>query len=261
MASDRTVCIWLDFDDTLAPNAGEYTRVSRNFCRWLYDRTRRAMPLKTIAQILQEKDLAAVSAKGFDRTRYPGAMVSTYFEVYRRLMAEGTGGRPSPDEEELDVLHIYELGNSVFNRPPIPYADAEDTLRTFHEAGYTVGVITLGDRVTQRYKLAESGLDDLLPYQYIVERKDVSVYRARRREFPGAISIMIGNSVTSDINPAVEAGMYAIHIARESWTYDKSPLAESDRIYHASCLAETPAIIAEIIAREGGEAQSKSRSA
>jgi putative hydrolase of the HAD superfamily len=79
---------------------------------------------------------------------------------------------------------------------------------------YRLVLITKGDLLHQEQKLAASGLGDLFAAVEIVSEKDAATYaRVFARHGTGAEqAAMAGNSIRSDILPALEAGAWAAHI-------------------------------------------------
>jgi putative hydrolase of the HAD superfamily len=108
------------------------------------------------------------------------------------------------------------------------------TLEALH-GRYRLVLVTKGDLFDQERKLAESGLGELFHAVEVVSRKDESTYR---RVFAlhgsGADDgLMVGNSVKSDILPALAAGAWAAFIPHPlTWIveHDNAP-AEHPRFH------------------------------
>lgn len=87
---------------------------------------------------------------------------------------------------------------------------------------YELILITKGDLLHQEQKLAQSGLKDFFSEVHIVSEKQTDAYST----IFGAdvqISAMVGNSIKSDIVPALNAGAAAIHVpARYEWDMEKA---------------------------------------
>ena len=73
---------------------------------------------------------------------------------------------------------------------------------------YRIVLITKGDLFDQERKLAQSGLGELFDAVEIVSEKNAATYeKVFRRHGDGAErSMMVGNSLRSDVLPAIEAG-------------------------------------------------------
>jgi putative hydrolase of the HAD superfamily len=111
-------------------------------------------------------------------------------------------------------------------------------------------LITKGDLLHQEQKLAASGLGDLFAAVEIVSEKDRGTYeRVFARHGAGAEkSCMAGNSVKSDIIPALEAGAWAALIPYPLvWAHEAAMAPhEHSRYRELASLAELPGWLAEI---------------
>ena len=84
-------------------------------------------------------------------------------------------------------------------------------------------LITKGDLFDQERKLAQSGLGDFFHAVEIVSDKKPETYgRIFDRHGDGAgRAMMVGNSLKSDILPALEAGSWAVHVPHElTWVLE-----------------------------------------
>ena len=79
---------------------------------------------------------------------------------------------------------------------------------------YRIVLITKGDLLHQERKLAQSGLGDLFDAVEIVSDKTAATYRTVfARHGSGADqAMMVGNSLKSDVIPALEAGGFGVHV-------------------------------------------------
>ena len=102
----------------------------------------------------------------------------------------------------------------------------------------------------QERKLAASGLGELFAAVEIVSEKDRSTYdRVFARHGSGAAeAVMAGNSMKSDVLPAIEAGAWAAHIPYHiTWAHELADAPEGNARYVSlSRIAELPAWIAAI---------------
>lgn len=73
-------------------------------------------------------------------------------------------------------------------------------------------LITKGDLLDQERKLAQSGLGELFDAVEIVSGKTAATYARIFGRHDGRRAAMIGNSLKSDILPAIEAGGWGIHV-------------------------------------------------
>ena len=111
-------------------------------------------------------------------------------------------------------------------------------------------LITKGDLFDQERKLAQSGLGELFDAVEIVSDKSAATYRrifGRYGDGPER-GMMVGNSLRSDIVPALEAGSWAVWIPHAlTWELEHAPEPEAETRYRRlGALAELPALIAEL---------------
>ena len=116
--------------------------------------------------------------------------------------------------------------------------------------------ITKGDLLDQERKLAQSGLGEMFDAVEIVSDKTPAVYRAVfARHGPGPDhAAMAGNSLRSDVLPAIEAGALGVFVPHEhtrplEWAEEPR---RSPRYHRIGCLDELPALIGADATAPGG---------
>jgi putative hydrolase of the HAD superfamily len=111
------------------------------------------------------------------------------------------------------VRQILAAGRDMLGHPVEPLPGVEAALARLSER-YRLVLITKGDLLHQEQKLSASGLGDLFAAVEIVSEKDASTYqRVFERHGTGAHeAAMAGNSLKSDVLPALQAGALAAHI-------------------------------------------------
>ena len=115
---------------------------------------------------------------------------------------------------------------------------------------YRIVLITKGDLFDQERKLAQSGLGELFDAVEIVSDKNVATYErifGRHGDGPEH-SMMVGNSLRSDIVPAIEAGSWGVYIPHDlTWVVERveEPVGEP-RFRRLSHIGELVDLVAEI---------------
>ncbi len=137
----------------------------------------------------------------------------------------------------------------MMSHPIEPLPGVEAALAALADQARLV-LITKGDLFHQESKLAASGLGSLFSGVEIVGEKRPDTYR-RIFERHGAApdrAVMAGNSVKSDVLPALEAGAYAALIPYPLvWAHEAADApAEHPRYRELASLADLPAWVAEI---------------
>ncbi|MET3667924.1 HAD family hydrolase [Caulobacter sp. 1776] len=108
------------------------------------------------------------------------------------------------------IREILAVGREMLTEPIEPLPGVETALATLSDR-YRLILITKGDLLHQEQKLASSGLGDYFVAVEIVSEKDAGTYRrVFDRYGTGADqAVMAGNSMKSDILPALEAGCWS----------------------------------------------------
>jgi putative hydrolase of the HAD superfamily len=119
----------------------------------------------------------------------------------------------------------------------------EETLDALAERGRLV-LVTKGDLFHQEAKLAASGLGDRFSGIEIVSDKQPQTFRAifQRYGAAPASAIMAGDSMRSDVLPALEAGAWAAFVPQAlAWSHERAEApAEHARYRQLAALAELP---------------------
>lgn len=193
----RITTVGLDADDTLWHN--------ETIFRLTQERLKALMAEMAPPQALEAK-LAEIEKKNL---RLYGYGVKGFTLSMIETAMERTGNEP-PGRLIADILAA---GREMLNEPVEPLPGVEKALDQLSQR-YRLVLITKGDLLHQEQKLAASGLGDLFAAVEIVSEKDASTYaRVFARDGTGPNeAVMCGNSMRSDILPALEAGAFAAHV-------------------------------------------------
>ena len=155
-------------------------------------------------------------------------------------------------DERISAAHlrqIVEIGRRTLQHP-VEVIDGVREAVAAIAARWPVVLITKGDLFHQEQKIERSGLRDLFPRIEIVSEKDRSTYdRIFARHGTGAAeAVMAGNSMKSDVLPALEAGAFACHIPYHiTWAHELADAPEGHpRYVSLSRIGELPDWIAAI---------------
>ncbi len=155
-------------------------------------------------------------------------------------------------EGRVPAAVIYEIlatGREILSHPVETLPHARDTLE--HLAGrYRIILITKGDLFDQERNLAQSGLGELFDAVEIVSEKSAATYArifARHGDGPER-AMMVGNSLKSDILPAIAAGSWAVHVPHElTWALEHADdPAEAPRFRRLRHLGELTGLVADL---------------
>lgn len=231
--------IGFDADDTLWHTERVYRMTESRFAALLADYA----PAEDLSSRLLETERRMLRFYGFGRKGFMLSMIETAIDV--------TDGRV-PTSIIRDLLA---LGHDMYADPVETLPGVRETLEDL--AGeYQLLLITKGDLLDQEQKLARSGLGDLFHAIEIVSDKTADTYRrlfARHGNGPDR-SMMVGNSMKSDIVPALEAGSWGIHIPHPlTWALEQAdPPGDAQRYRQIEEISGLPAIVLDIT-REGAK--------
>lgn len=111
------------------------------------------------------------------------------------------------------IKSLIEAGQEMLSHPIELLPHAREAV-TAASARHRIILITKGDLLDQERKLAQSGLGDLFHGVEIVSDKTEATYREvfGKHGSGSHDAVMVGNSVRSDILPAIAAGAWGVHV-------------------------------------------------
>jgi len=222
--------IIFDGDDTLWKTQELYDAAKRHFVTLL-----RAQGFfePNIINILDEIDVRQVKSKGFVIDRFQDSMIKTYVFLCELEQRQSN--------QEINVA-IKSICTPLLGSHQL-YKDAINVLQSlsFH---YSLVLATKGDILAQKEKINQLGVHQFFKQIYILAQKTELEYsqiiddqRIRKDNV-----WVVGNSVKSDINPALRLGLRAILISRGSWLYEEDLLLCGD-VARVDSLTEAAHII------------------
>ena len=223
----RITTVGFDADDTLWHNESIF-RLTQDRFRALMAEFAQPEALDARLAEIERKNLAlyGYGVKGFTLSMIETAMEVTANEAPARVVAD-----------------ILAAGREMLAHPVEPLPGVHEALADLAD-GYRLILITKGDLLHQEQKLAASGLGDLFVGVEIVSEKDASTYeRVFARHGTGAAqAAMCGNSLRSDVLPALEAGSYAAHVPYPlTWAHELAdPPTGHPRFAELASIADLP---------------------
>jgi putative hydrolase of the HAD superfamily len=217
----------LDADDTLWHNESIFHLTQDQYVDLLKDY---GEPNHMKARLF-EVELRNLRLYGYGVKSFTLSMIETAIDLTRGAVPAKT------------IAAIMDLGRAMLEHPVEPLPGVAETLQSLKNS-YKLVVVTKGDLMNQEQKLARSGLGDYFHAIEIVSEKDASTYRrvVARQGVPAEDAVMIGNSMKSDVLPALEAGLWGIHIPYHiTWAHEHAePPADSPRFAKLETIAEVP---------------------
>lgn len=146
------------------------------------------------------------------------------------------------------IADILADGREMLRHPVELMPHVEETLDAL--AGrYRLLLVTKGDLFDQERKVAASGLADRFHMVEIVSEKTEATYRTifgTHGDGP-ARAMMVGNSLRSDVIPALEAGAWGVHVPAElSWHHEHADPPNAERFIEIADLSALPPLLAAL---------------
>jgi len=226
MSTRSAWTVGFDADDTLWHN--------ERFFRITQDRFTELLASYVEPDHLAERLLAAerrnLGHYGFGIKGFVLSMIETAIEV--------TDGRVPATV----IGELLDAGRDMLAHPIDLLPHAREAVVALADRAEIV-LITKGDLLDQERKLAQSGLGDLFDAVEIVSDKTSDTY-ARVFARHGGTGMMVGNSLKSDVIPAIVAGGWGVHVPQDlTWALEHAePPREHPRFRQLASLADLPGL-------------------
>src|SRR5919106_2653184 len=201
--------ICLDADDTLWHNMRFFHETQDALVRMLEPFADAGIARSA----LEACEIRNLKLYGYGAKAFTLSMIETALEL---------GGDDVPASVIRDIL---EAGKALHAHPVELFEGTEETLGALAERARLV-LVTKGDLFHQEAKLAASGLGDRFSGIEIVSDKRPQTFKRifDRFEVLPAKALMAGDSMRSDIYPALEVGAWAAYIPQPlAWSHEQRP--------------------------------------
>jgi putative hydrolase of the HAD superfamily len=213
MERSNVALVLVDFDDTLVDTAPRFQKARRSLFGLMLSL---GVDEEHVRRVHHEHiDPVMLDRHGLG----PGRLPHSFRATYEHLCAE-LGVAVSAELAD----RCAELGRSVVGPPPLLEGALEALQRL--SARFPTAVFTqASDREYQLSCVAATGVDTVVGQRVVVcERKTADAFRLVLDEFQvedPSTAWMVGNSIRSDVNPALEIGARAILVeVDDPWEFD-----------------------------------------
>ncbi len=219
--------IFFDADDTLWQNEIHYRQTEKQLFALLglneKDGTRELLQTE-----MQNLPLYGYGAKGF---------TLSMLETAQRVLG--------PQKAAAVTGPVLELGKKLISAPMELLPHVRETLQELAPF-YTLAVATKGDLLDQQRKLKNSGLTSFFAQAEIMTDKTPQAYLALCQKLGARPqeTLMVGNSLRSDILPPLEAGLQAVYIPCAcGWIHEDVPHTALPPFTTLKTIQELPALL------------------
>ncbi len=198
MKNDNSCNLLIDADDTLWENNIYYERVVREAQSLLQPF---GVDPRDFRLHLNEKEGRHILIHGYGTLNFKRSFVEAFADFL-----------PSPIDLKL-INRVEALALDILEHPLEILEGVPETL-LYLSCQHSLFLVTKGDMQEQERKIEASSLRPYFSEVEILPEKNEGIYRdlLRKYAWEPEQTWMIGNSPRSDINPAISAGMNAIHI-------------------------------------------------
>lgn len=196
----RPAAVGFDADDTLWHNERFFRLTQQRFLALLADHA----PADHLADRLLAAERRNLGHYGFGIKGFVLSMIETAVEVTEDRVPGGV------------IREILAAGREMLEHPIELLPHAREAVEGL-SGRYRLVLITKGDLLDQERKLAQSGLGELFDAVEIVSQKTARTYAEvfARHGQGAARAVMVGNSLKSDVIPALAAGAWGVHVPHE----------------------------------------------
>lgn len=206
-----------DLDDTLIYSHHYYSIAKLDFAKFVLDSLGPRVPdAKAIIELAEKKDNTLIGTLGFSPKRFPTSFVQAFEEIAKTMHV-------SPGDLEFGKSKSYEIGSRVFNmlyRSKSLVDNASKTLDFLLDNRDELFLLTMGDKAVQEDKVENCGIKKWFGENiYVVPQDKGPMMQKLSSEADKSRVWYVGNSMKSDILPAINSGIGAVYVPFEAWQF------------------------------------------
>ena len=230
----KLTTIGFDADDTLWHNERFYVLTQERFAALLADFTDR----DHLDDRLLEAEKRNIGHYGYGIKGFMLSMIETAIEI-------------TDSKVPAKIIHrILEIGQDMLRHPIELLPHARSAVEAMAASHHRVLLITKGDLLDQERKLAESALWEFFDGVEIVSEKTPQVYARIFNEHGDGPerSMMVGNSMKSDVCASIDAGAWGVHVPFAlAWALEAADPPDGHPRFHTlPDLGDLEALVASI---------------
>lgn len=204
-----------DMDNTLIDTNPLYRNASAEFAKYMLDLgLGYEMSLQQIIKRQDEIDVELFKNYGYSADRFAESFVQTAGE----LISFARNFKEIPINIEFNIKQQSKnIALKVFSTDAQEFPEVIGVMRDLLILDYKIGLITAGDYDVQNKRISRLSCRNLFSEIWVVPDKNKNVYTDFLMKTGAVNAWMIGDSLRSDIIPAMEAGFKVIHINNDNW--------------------------------------------
>lgn len=202
-----------------------YTEAKETFFRLM---ERQGFARIKVERFFNNRDRRNVKTLGFSKRRFGLSMHQTYrhfsYEINRPLRRSVT-------------IEIDAIRDRVFKKQPQLVPFASTILQSLARTNRLI-LLTKGTQKAQLHRVSTSGLGHFFEKILVVKQKNRNTFKSivHTLNVSPSNAWSIGDSIRSDINPALQSGLNAIWIPQVTWEYERGAPFQSERFHKVQSL-------------------------
>lgn len=195
--------VFVDMDNTLIETQALYEAAHDDLVAFIYG----CGPFEAaeILHTVRARETALFDVYGYGRDMLPHAFEDTLRHYV-------------PDAKPDEIRHVRDMAQKVYDSiAKVKDGAGEALLRL--AAHFTLYLVTVGDETVQQPRIDALPFKDIFAKTFIVAAKNTETYRRilQETDVEPEEATMIGDSLASDIHPAINAGMKAVYVPAQNW--------------------------------------------
>jgi putative hydrolase of the HAD superfamily len=160
-------------------------------------------------------DVENVARMGHTPQRFPTSCVEALDALARESGAVADASLQS---------QVWAAAEQVFSAEAPPRPHARKVVAELAARGLKLALLTKGDRAVQERRISGSGLGGYFDVVEIVVEKSVDVFERiiQQLDVDPTDVLSVGNSIRSDVLPAIAAGVRPVWISAHVWEYERA---------------------------------------
>lgn len=207
--------VFFDFDDTLIDDNHKFEITACDCTKVIVQAFEtQSPPIDEIIEEFRRVDDERLKSVPTEERFSPSRLIGSWHQCYDYLCGKYGVAAKRP-------THILLEGYAMQNFEP-PYYVIPGVINTLNElvrfGKYDLRLITVGSEEVQHRKIAVTELEKYFASLHFIPDGDkIPVLEKAAKEFGQHNVWMVGNSISSDVNPALQVGINVVYIPRGSW--------------------------------------------
>lgn len=231
--------ILFDLDNTLVRCMEYYEFIRKNLI--IVFSKESGLTYDKISELLENCERARIlEPNAFTKQAFLESINNTRVAIYRELLSVNIDNANAFYASDVS-FKLINFASKVYSAPYSIYEDVIEVLNYIKSIGISMHVVTKGSFYAQARKASMFG--EIFDGLFVLPKKDADTWRGvvESMKLNPSETIVVGDSVTDDINPAIKNGMLAVRIRRRETSWIGDP--KTDPLVDTKCISNLKDLI------------------